>query len=597
MSRKLALIIGNSEFEDRSLAQLVTPDADVNALAEVLRDPEVGGFDEVTALVNQPSTTVRRAIAGFFMSRGRDDLLLLYFSGHGIRDDRGQLFLAVRDTEHNLLRGTAIPAAYITEEMDNSRSRRQVLILDCCHSGAFSQGMKAAPGASVGTASAFEGTGSGRVVLTATDSTQYAWEGDRVIGQAENSVFTHHLINGLRSGEADADADGRVTLDELYNYAYEQVVYATPLQTPGKWSYGQRGEIVIARNPHPVVKAVELPSDLQLTIDDPRPWVREGAVQELDRILQGSHPGLALTAFEALQRLANDDSRRVASIASESLAAYRGTGQLKDAVGQETRIKQSSHLDQGSIGFERAEAQLDMEDIRSSEQTQPASTSQDQITQGNPVVRWITALKFSTKGHASTGSLPDASEKTKLWYAILWTTVGWAFCSAIYWVISEIYGWESTQAGIVNTLLWAIGGLITGILLRWTDLSFRWNRILMIAIGWPVAMFIGANVSMNIYDTWDKPINGLIRGIIGGLVTALALQQSNQSIHWRQIFLITIGWTVGSVISWVIGDIIYDAYDLGTYLWAIPGALTGAITGAIGSLVMYWQLSQRRDST
>ena len=35
MSRKLALIIGNSEFEDRNLAQLVTPDADVNALAEV----------------------------------------------------------------------------------------------------------------------------------------------------------------------------------------------------------------------------------------------------------------------------------------------------------------------------------------------------------------------------------------------------------------------------------------------------------------------------------------------------------------------------------------------------------------------------------
>ena len=120
------------------------------------------------ALVNQPSTTVRRAISSFFVGRERNDLLLLYFSGHGIRDDRGQLFLAVKDTEHNLLRGTAIPAGYITEEMDNSRSR-QVLILDCCHSGAFSQGMKGAPGAKVGTAAAFEGTGSGRVVLTATD--------------------------------------------------------------------------------------------------------------------------------------------------------------------------------------------------------------------------------------------------------------------------------------------------------------------------------------------------------------------------------------------------------------------------------------------
>ena len=48
MSRKLALIIGNSEFEDRNLAQLVTPDADVNALAEVKsHSPGIGEFDEV----------------------------------------------------------------------------------------------------------------------------------------------------------------------------------------------------------------------------------------------------------------------------------------------------------------------------------------------------------------------------------------------------------------------------------------------------------------------------------------------------------------------------------------------------------------------
>ena len=85
MSRKLALIIGNSEFDDGNLAQLTTPSTDANALAEILRDPEIGGFDQVEALVNQPSTTIRRAISGFFVERERDDLLLLYFSGHGIR--------------------------------------------------------------------------------------------------------------------------------------------------------------------------------------------------------------------------------------------------------------------------------------------------------------------------------------------------------------------------------------------------------------------------------------------------------------------------------------------------------------------------------
>ncbi len=77
MSRKFALIIGNSAYEDAKLSQLRTPDVDSNALAAVLRDPEIGAFDEVTALINQPGATVRRVISGFFAGRGKDDLLLL----------------------------------------------------------------------------------------------------------------------------------------------------------------------------------------------------------------------------------------------------------------------------------------------------------------------------------------------------------------------------------------------------------------------------------------------------------------------------------------------------------------------------------------
>ena len=202
MSRKLALIIGNSEYDDQSLARLVTPAADVGNLADVLNSPDIGGFDEVVSLVNEASITVRREIARFFKGKRRDDLLLLYFSGHGVLDDRGKLYLAVKDTERDLLKGTAIEAAFITDVMDGSYSRQQVLILDCCHSGAFARGAKGVTGASVGTAQTFEGSGSGRVVLTATDATQYAWEGDQVIGEAENSVFTHFLIQGLQTGKA-----------------------------------------------------------------------------------------------------------------------------------------------------------------------------------------------------------------------------------------------------------------------------------------------------------------------------------------------------------------------------------------------------------
>ncbi|MEJ2708649.1 MAG: caspase family protein [Anaerolineales bacterium] len=247
MGKRLALIIGNSVYQDPTLARLKAPDVDVGALHDVLKDSQVGGFDDVDLIFNSTSSNVRVAISSFFARKSHDDLLVLYFSGHGVLDDNGRLYLAVKDTDHSYLRATAIPAAFITDEMDHSRSRREVLILDCCHSGAFARGSKGATGASVGTASAFEGKGYGRVILTASDATQYAWEGDRVIGEAKNSLFTHYLVEGLQTGQADTNGDGEITVDELFDYVYKQVVSQTSKQTPGKWSYREQGEIVIAR--------------------------------------------------------------------------------------------------------------------------------------------------------------------------------------------------------------------------------------------------------------------------------------------------------------------------------------------------------------
>jgi uncharacterized caspase-like protein len=118
------------------------------------------------------------------------------------------------------------------------------LILDCCNSGAFPQGTKAELGGVMGMTKAFQGYG--RFVLTASDSTQFAWEGDKVIGETDNSLFTHFLVKGLE-GEADSDGDGRITVDELYDYAYDQISRVTPKQTPTK-SIQREGEIVLRQS-------------------------------------------------------------------------------------------------------------------------------------------------------------------------------------------------------------------------------------------------------------------------------------------------------------------------------------------------------------
>ncbi|MEI2780145.1 MAG: caspase family protein [Candidatus Competibacter sp.] len=81
-----ALIVAVSEYQDAGLRQLVAPAQDAEALARVLGDPAIGGF-AVKTLLNQPSYQVNREIEAFFANRVKNDLLLFYFSGHGLKDE------------------------------------------------------------------------------------------------------------------------------------------------------------------------------------------------------------------------------------------------------------------------------------------------------------------------------------------------------------------------------------------------------------------------------------------------------------------------------------------------------------------------------
>ena len=164
---RFGLIIASYRYEHPALRQLVAPPHDAEALAAALRDPDIGGFD-VRTVINRPKNEVERLIEQFFTDRHREDLLVLYFSGHGLKDDAGRLFLAMPDTELKLLNATAVPAGFIQQAIEGTRSRQTMLVLDCCYSGAFSRGMTAKADSAVHTPDRFAATGS--VVLTASDA-------------------------------------------------------------------------------------------------------------------------------------------------------------------------------------------------------------------------------------------------------------------------------------------------------------------------------------------------------------------------------------------------------------------------------------------
>src|SRR6266700_854125 len=315
-----ALIVASDAYTDPGLRQLRAPASDARALAAVLRDPGIGGF-EVRTLLNEPAHEVSLAVEEFFADRRPDDLLVVHFSCHGVKDEDGELYFATSNTLLGRLGATAVAAEFVNRRMSRSRSRRVVLLLDCCYAGAFERGMTARAGAEMGIESQFGGRG--RAVITASSSMEYAFEGDQLADARElaPSVFTSALVAGLETGEADRDQDGQVALDELYDYIYDKVRTATPNQTPGKWTFGIQGELVIARRARPVTTPAPLPRELQEAIDSPFAAVRAAAVQELTRLLNGRHAGLALAARLALERLTADDSRTVAAAATAALSA------------------------------------------------------------------------------------------------------------------------------------------------------------------------------------------------------------------------------------------------------------------------------------
>ncbi|GAA0922592.1 hypothetical protein GCM10009554_00240 [Kribbella koreensis] len=317
-----ALVIANADYANPGLSRLMAPARDAAALAGVLGDPEVGGFD-VTVLENESAQTIRFAVEDFFSDRSPEDLLLLHFSCHGLKNAAGELFLAVADTQPTRLASTAVPADFVNRQMADSRAQRIALFLDCCYGGAFPRGLvvRAAGEAQVRDAFAGQdgvGGGRGRVVVTASSAMEYAFEDGRLAsGTPKPSVFTSAVVDGLKSGDADKDGDGWVGLTELVGYVTDQVHRKTPNQNPQMWTFGSQGELLIARS-HRLTPTTLAPELLE-AMTSPLSAARFGVVDYLRDCLTGHDQRIALAAHAALTQMTTDDSRKVSEAAQQAL--------------------------------------------------------------------------------------------------------------------------------------------------------------------------------------------------------------------------------------------------------------------------------------
>jgi uncharacterized caspase-like protein len=107
-----ALLISTDVYQDSAFRQLDAPKADVEALGAVLADPAIGGY-QINVLSNFASHHANQAIEDFFGAAGLEDQIILYFSGHGVKDDKGRLYLITTDSRRRLLASTAVSAQFV----------------------------------------------------------------------------------------------------------------------------------------------------------------------------------------------------------------------------------------------------------------------------------------------------------------------------------------------------------------------------------------------------------------------------------------------------------------------------------------------------
>jgi hypothetical protein len=226
--RRFAVLVGISEVRDPEWRPLRYAAKDAEDLGAALRDPRRGRFDQVRVLTRPEETTTQAVLAAVdalaALATRPDDEALLYVSAHGTlaRDDRGELrrYLVTQDARLKDPARTALAVDALEAKFDALPSKRRVLVLATCHSGAgksllppdvaeelagIKGGFFARPVESVSRAS---------IVLSASDFGETAREDSEL----QNDIYTHFLVEGL-AGAADRNLDGAVVATEAHDYA------------------------------------------------------------------------------------------------------------------------------------------------------------------------------------------------------------------------------------------------------------------------------------------------------------------------------------------------------------------------------------------
>ncbi|MCB9640742.1 MAG: caspase family protein [Myxococcales bacterium] len=234
--KRIALLIGINRYTDRAWHGLRFAAKDASDLADVLRNPKTGGFDQVL-LARDATTTTRAGVLKAFqrlrqLNTSRQDTIFVYISGHGTlaRDPQHVLrrYLVTYDTRQKNIHKSALSIALLRHRFARLKSERKVMLLATCHSGSGKSRLNQTMLAELKT---IKGAFFTQPIEDSSRATIFLavcafGETARESAQLQNDIYTHYFIKALKH-RYDANGDGAVTVSEAHDYAREMTYFHT----------------------------------------------------------------------------------------------------------------------------------------------------------------------------------------------------------------------------------------------------------------------------------------------------------------------------------------------------------------------------------
>lgn len=209
-----AIIIGVAAYQHMPVLRYT--DDDAYRMFAFLKSPEGGALDDeqIRILIDEDATKSRivNTMEDVFQKAGPNDLVMMYFSGHGLRG----AFLPIDFDGYN----NKLYHEEINEIIGKSKAKYKLFIADACHSGSLfaMRGGGVVQNTLINYYKSLAQSHPGTALIMSSKSDETSLESSGL----RQGVFSHFLIRGMK-GEADYNNDMYVNVDELYSFIQANV--------------------------------------------------------------------------------------------------------------------------------------------------------------------------------------------------------------------------------------------------------------------------------------------------------------------------------------------------------------------------------------